>query len=108
MVDTKSATSHGVMRRAVHDVAYTLANSACMQNITPGSYRYTKMPTWKILFTILNVVLIAIAVFGIVRIIMRAKDDKLHPEKYKHPKKKKKEIKSNGLATVVLERNFSL
>nr|MCR5101075.1 fibronectin type III-like domain-contianing protein [Butyrivibrio sp.] len=90
MTDTSSATSHYVMRRAVHDVAYTLANSACMQGITPGSYEYTTMPTWKILFTVLNILLLALAVFGIVRIIMRSKDDKKHPEKYKHPKKREK------------------
>ena len=88
MMDTKSTTSHAVMRRAVHDVAYTLANSACMQGITPGSYRYTTMPTWKKLFTCLNIVLLILAVVGIVRIVMRGKDDRLHPEKYKHPKKK--------------------
>ena len=90
MVDTKSPTSHAVMRRAVHDVAYTLANSACMQNIAPGSYKYTTMPTWKKLFTVLNIVLIVLAISGIVCIIIRTKDDKLNPEKYKHPKKKTK------------------
>ncbi len=90
MQDTKSATSHAVMRRAVHDVAYTLANSATMQGVTPGSYRYTTMPTWKILFTALNILLLVLFVLGVVRIIMRAKDDKLHPEKYKHPKKRNK------------------
>ncbi|MCR5417209.1 MAG: glycoside hydrolase family 3 C-terminal domain-containing protein [Pseudobutyrivibrio sp.] len=95
MVDTSSPTAHAVMRRAVHDVSYTLANSACMQKITPGSYRYTTMPTWKKLFTVLDVVLLGLGVFGIVRIIMRAKDDKKHPEKYKHPKKREKKVKAS-------------
>lgn len=88
IVDQDSPTSHAVMRRAIHDISYTIANSAAMQGIGRGSYAVYATSPWRIALTAADVVVGALLVLGVVWMVLRTQDEKKHPERYKAPKKK--------------------
>lgn len=90
MADQDSATAHSIMRRALHDVCYTIANSSVMQGCAPGSYTYITMSPWQKILIAADIIIILLVAGSIFWIINRGKDEKLHPEKYKQPKKKRK------------------
>ncbi len=57
-----SPTYHSVMRRALHEVCYTVANSAAMQGVTPGTIVRYDLSPWRIellLADVLGVLLLA-------------------------------------------------
>lgn len=85
--DYDSATARSVMRQAIHRLAYTVVNSNAMQGVAPGSIVYYDMAMWAILLLIANIVIYGLIIGGIVWIVLRVRDDKKHPEKYKHNQK---------------------
>lgn len=83
MEDRESATSHGVMRRALHDVCYTLVNSALMQGTAPGSIIVYDMSPWQIALITVDCV-VGVAILGMIAVlVIRAKDEKKHPDAYR-------------------------
>lgn len=80
--DKSSPTAQGVMRRAVHNVAYAIVNSAKMQGVAPGGTIYYDMSPWKIWLIVVSVVVYAAVAAGVVLIVLRALDEKKHPENY--------------------------
>lgn len=83
IVDTKSTTFRNVARRAVHDVCYTVANSALMDHNAPGSTIVYAMSPWKIGLIIAQVVVDLSTVGAVVWLVLRAKDEKANPDNYK-------------------------
>ncbi len=82
-IDTTSPTAHGVMRRAIKDFCYTVANSSAMQGVAPGSTVSYDMSPWRI-GLITGDVVIGCVVAGVVAwIVLRAFDEKKNPDKYK-------------------------
>ena len=88
LVDYDSPTARSVMRTALHRIAYTVANSNAMQGYAPGAVQKTSMSPWKVGLYAADAVLALLFILGIVGIVRRAKDEKLHPERYKARKKK--------------------
>ncbi|MBR1814897.1 MAG: glycoside hydrolase family 3 C-terminal domain-containing protein [Lachnospiraceae bacterium] len=86
--DYNSATARSVMRRAIHNIAYTVANSNAMQGYAPGAVQKVSMSPWKLALYAVDVVFALLFVLAIVRMVRRAKDEKLHPEHYKQKQKK--------------------
>ncbi len=83
IVDKSSPTIHNVMRRALHDVCYTIANSAAMQGLAMGSYTYYSMSPWRIALIAADVVIGLLIVLGVVFIVIRTLDEKKNPQRYK-------------------------
>ena len=88
IVDQDSPTSHAVMRRAIHDIGYTIANSAAMQGMGRGSYAVYATSPWRIALTTADMIVGALLVLGVVWMVLRTQDEKKHPERYKAPKGK--------------------
>ncbi|MBQ6756036.1 MAG: glycoside hydrolase family 3 C-terminal domain-containing protein [Oscillospiraceae bacterium] len=72
--DSQSPTSHAVMRRALHDVCYTVANSAAMQGVAPGTTIRYDMSPWKIALIAADVVIGLALAGGIVLIVKKPKE----------------------------------
>ena len=93
--DYDSPTARTAMRNAIHNLAYTVANSNRMQGIAPGGEVKIEMSPWMrtlIGVDVVGVAFIALIIFWMVR---RAKDEKLNPDKYKPSvKKSKKKVKA--------------
>ena len=89
MVDKDSPTAHAVMRRALHNVCYTIANSAAMQGLALGSYSYYSMSPWRIGLIAADVAVGLIVAFGVLQIVSRTLDEKKNPERYKVSGEKK-------------------
>lgn len=66
MSDYFSPTAKHILRRAIHNVAYTIANSARMQ----GDYTYGISP-WAIWLTIVDIVIGLLIIGGTAWIILR-------------------------------------
>lgn len=90
LTDYDSATARWAMRNAMHNIAYTLANSNATQNCAPGTAYRTELSPWKVPFTVLNVILYALVVLYIWRLVLRIRDQKQHPEHFKPSRKEKK------------------
>ena len=85
--DTESTTAHSVMRRALHNVAYTLANSALLQGSAPGSIIYYDTSPWVYWLTAVDIVVGVFAVGMIVWMVCRGLDERKHPDKYNRREK---------------------
>ena len=85
--DSSSPTAHSIMRRALHNVSYTLANSALMQGSAPGSIIWYDTSPWVIWLTVADIAVGVFAVAMIVWMVVRGIDEKKHPEKYKSKEK---------------------
>ncbi len=94
--DYDSATARWAMRNSIHNIAYALANSNVTQGAAPGTTYRKTMPAWKMGFIALNVVLYLLVAAGIVLLVLRGRDEKVHPECYRprKPKKVKKAKKA--------------
>lgn len=84
--DYDSATARSVVRNALHNWAYTMANSAIVNGAAPGAVIYYDMSLWAVLLLIANIVIDAFVILIAVMIVLRAFDTKKHPEKYKSKK----------------------
>ncbi len=69
--DTSSATARQALRKAFHNVFYTVANSNAMQDITPGTIITYKTSGWRILFYIVDAVLATFVVAGTAWVLVR-------------------------------------
>ncbi len=78
--DQTSATSHAVMRRALHDVCYTVVNSAAMQGVAPGTTVRYDMSPWRIALIAADVVIALLIAAGIAMIALRQKVEKEQAE----------------------------
>lgn len=87
MVDTTSATVKHAMRRALHHISYTVANSARMQGIAPGSIVYYDVSPWVIWLTVLNIIIWLAIVAILTLIVLRTVHENRHPEKYNNKKR---------------------
>lgn len=88
ITDYDSATARSVMRNAIHNLSYTVANSNAMQGVSPGSVVKVKISPWRYGIYALDGVLIILIGLGIYWIIRRSKHEKTHPELYKRKVKK--------------------
>ena len=70
-LNTKDAGYRLVYREAIHNLAYALANSNAMQGVAPGARVWYDMSPWRIGFYIAEGVLAAVAVTGLVLVIIR-------------------------------------
>lgn len=85
--DMTSPTMQHCMRRAVHDIAYTVANCSVMQGTAPGAIITYDISPWKIWLTVIDVV-VGVGTLGMAGwITYRLLDEKKHPEKYRRKDK---------------------
>lgn len=86
-----SATARSVMRTAIHNICYTVANSNAMQGFVPGAVQKTAMSPWMKLLIGADVVVLLLTAGSIYWMIRRTKQEKANPELFKRkaPKKAK-------------------
>lgn len=87
---TQTATGKMALRRAVKDTLYTMANSAQTNNMVPGATAYYQVSPWRLGVWAIDAVLAVLIILGVIVIILRARDEKLHPENYKQKRVKDK------------------
>ncbi|MCR4698508.1 MAG: glycoside hydrolase family 3 C-terminal domain-containing protein [Bacilli bacterium] len=75
-VDTKSATARIALRKAMHNVLYTVANSNAMNGVVPGTIITYKMYGWRKMFIITDIVLGLFLVGGTVWVVIRVRKNK--------------------------------
>ena len=80
--DISSATARQVMRRSVHNICYTVVNSAAFNGIAPGSRAYRDIAPWRILVTAVTITFGVLAAAGVAWNVYRVLDAKKHPENY--------------------------
>ncbi len=85
--DLSSPTAQWQIRRAVHDIAFAVANSNAMQGAAPGAIIYYDMSPWAIGLIIAGVIIGLIDAAIIVLIVLRVLDAKKHPENYRQNQK---------------------
>ena len=77
--ESASANNAGdvaMLRRAAHDILYSVVNSCAMNGIDSDSKFYSKMPMWQIVMIIIDVVLlIGIVVWGVFAVRAAIKKD---------------------------------
>lgn len=93
--DYDSATARSSMRNAIHNIAYTVANSNAMQGVAPGGMVKTEMSPWVFAIIGVDVIAVLILALGIFWIVKRAQDEKVNPDKYKPSIKKSRKKKSD-------------
>ena len=71
ITDTTSATGRTMIRNAIHNLVYTLANSNAMQGVAPGSRVWYEMSPWRIWLYIGEGVLATAGVASIAWVIIR-------------------------------------
>lgn len=91
LTDYDSPTARSVMRNAIHNIAFTVANSNTMQGMAPGALIKTAMSPWMKMLIAADVVIGLLAAGGVAWIVLRSKQEKAHPEMFrqKAPKKAK-------------------
>lgn len=82
--DMTSPTMQWCIRRAVHNIAFAVANSRAMNGAAPGAIIYFDMSPWKICLIVANVIVYALIAAGAVWCVLRTIDAKKHPENYKN------------------------
>ena len=88
--DTSSPTGVSVIRRAVKNMCYSIANSRAMDGIAPGTtITYTTSP-WRIGLRAFDIAVAVFAVAMVVVMVLRTRDAKAHPEKYAPAKARRK------------------
>ena len=88
--DYDSATARSVMRNAIHNIAYTVANSNTMQGMAPGAVQKVHMSPWQIGLYVADAVVALLIAGGIFWMVKRTKAEKAHPEQFKRKVKKEK------------------
>lgn len=87
--DTETATGVSVIRRAVKNMSYMVANSRAMDGIAPGSsVKYATSP-WRIGLGIFDAAVVAGLAALVATNVRRAKDAREHPENYQPDEVKK-------------------
>ena len=71
------------LRNAAHDICYTVSHSAAMNGLSANSTIVDVMPLWMTWMVALDVVVGVLIVAGVVWIVVRNKDQKKNPDKYK-------------------------
>ena len=71
ITDTTSATGRTMIRNAIHNLVYTLANSNAMQGVAPGSRVWYEMSPWRIWLYIGEGVLATAGVVSIAWVIIQ-------------------------------------
>lgn len=89
--DHSTPTGVSVIRRAVKNMCYSIANSRAMNGLAPGTVITYKTSPWKIWLAAGDTIIGLFIVIMIVVMVRRTKDSKAHPELYKPLKKKKVE-----------------
>lgn len=93
LVDYDSPTARSVMRNALHNLCYTVANSNAMQGYAPGTniteITTTTMSPWMKVLITADVAVGLLVLGGVIWIIVRTIAEKKHPEQFK-PKRSKK------------------
>lgn len=91
LVDYDSPTARSVMRNAIHNICYTVANSNTMQGMVPGAVMKTTMSPWMKILIAADIVIGLLVAGGVAWIVLRTKQEKAHPELFKRkaPKKAK-------------------
>ena len=69
--DTSSATARQAIRKAYHNVFYTVANSNAMQGIAPGTIITYKTSGWRILLYVVDAVLLTFVALGTSWVLVR-------------------------------------
>lgn len=80
--DTQSASAVLALRKAVHDIAYTVANSNAMNGIAPGAVISYGLSPWEKGLIVADTITAVIIVGLIIFLVVRYKDEKKHPERY--------------------------
>ena len=81
--DKTSPTIQNIMRRSVHNIGYTIANSATLQGNPPGTIFYYDISPWVIWLTVADVCVGLIVCGLVVWIVLRSVDERKNPGKYK-------------------------
>ena len=81
--ESESATMRWAIRNAIHNIGYAVANSNIMQGAAPGARISYKMSPWAICLLIANIVIYAFIIAMSVLIVLRIRDGKKNPDKYK-------------------------
>lgn len=79
-----TATTRTAIRRSIHRVAFQIANSATLQNAPPGAIIVYDLSVWRIWLIVINAIGYTLILAGIVFIVYRYRDEKKHPDRYKH------------------------
>ena len=87
--DYDSATARSVIRKSLHNWAYTLANSSVMNGVAPGAVFYYDMSPWMVWLIAADVVCGVFVAAVVVWIVVRGVNAKKHPEQYKSKGKDK-------------------
>ena len=92
LVDYDSPTARSVMRTAIHNICYTVANSNTMQGMAPGAVIKTAMSPWMKMLVAADIVIGLLAAGGVVWIVLRARQERARPELFqrKAPKEARK------------------
>ena len=85
--DTQSATGQWALRNAIKNVSFTVVNSNAMQGAAPGAIITYAMSPWAVGLLIGDIVIGLLIVAGAVWIVLRVRDSKKNPEKYKGTEK---------------------
>ena len=76
IADTTSATAVKNMRKAMHNILFTVANSNAMNKVAPGSKFVYHAASWQILLWIVSAVLVLVAAFLVFLWIRKIKKEK--------------------------------
>jgi beta-glucosidase len=80
--DYDSTTSRSAMRHAIHNIAYMVVNSSAMNGIAPGTTFWYEMSPWKMGLLIGDIIIGLFTVSIIIWMVLRYRDEKIHPDKY--------------------------
>lgn len=87
-IDTSDPTLQNLIVESVHRMAYAAVNSDAYYGIAPGTTITYGLSPWQVWLIIANVVAYTIIVLGVIWIIVRLRDEKKNPDKYKRAVKK--------------------
>lgn len=90
--DYDSPTARACMRRAIHNVAFTVANSSALQGMVPGAMQHTEESPWWGIIRGVDVAAAALVAGGVALIARRTKAEREHPELYKRSKRKQAKL----------------
>ena len=96
--DYDSATARSAMRTAIHNIAYTVANSNAMQGVVPGSYVELGAHPVQTLLTTINVIVAVLVIGGIVLMVMRTRAERANPDAFKRSKRKQAKLDAKRAA----------
>ncbi len=81
--DMESATAQTAMRNAIHNILYSYVNSNLMQNMASGASAYYDMSPWEVGLITGDIIVGILVMGGVIWMVLRTKDEKKHPERYK-------------------------